>query len=246
MLKNLVPKTSQKKNYRKTKSILTNELIEHQSYNIIALVGYLILGLIFFDYLHLIIPPQLFNPSWESETIGKFLETIWILLLGFMLVFFRTQQRPIKNTELKLLSFLSWFTLVIAIICFLTVPLLISNTLRINQIAKTQVNANIGEQNEQVEQVYFKIERATDSEINALLKDSKITSSNSIEESRKQLIDAIARQKQLNNQQIKQGLKRKQLTLFKTTLKWIIGAIIAGIAFVTFWKYTSWARTIKI
>jgi hypothetical protein len=245
MLKNIIRNTTPKK-ARKNKSILTNELIEHQSYSIVTLVGYVILGFIFFDYLYLLIPPQLFNPIWELETIGKFIETIWILLLGFMLVFFRTQQRPIKTTELKLLSFLSWLTLAIAIICFLVAPLLISNALRINQSEKTQINAQLINQNEQAEKVFSQIERASDAEIYTLLKNSQQALSNSVKESKQQLIDTIEQQRQIKTQQLKQSLKSEQLTLFKTTLKWLIGAFIAGIAFVSIWKYTSWTRTIKI
>lgn len=246
MLKNIIPNAPHKKIRKKTKSILTNELIEHQSYDIVSLVGYVILGFIFFDYLHLLIPPQLLNPNWELETIGKFIETIWILLLGFMLVFFRPQQRSIKNTELKLLSFLSWVTLIIAIVCFLTAPLLISNALRINQNTKTQVNARLANQNEQLEQVFSEINQASDLEINTLLKSNQISSSGSVEQSRKQLIDTVEQQQQIETQQLKQNLKSKQITLFKTTFKWFAGAIIAGIAFVSIWKYTSWTRTIKI
>ena len=82
MLKSLIPHKPKSKKYRKTKSILTNELIEKQSYTFVALVGYVILGLIFFDYIHLLIPPKFFNPNWEIETIGRIIETIWILLLG--------------------------------------------------------------------------------------------------------------------------------------------------------------------
>lgn len=246
MLKNLTPNAPHKKIRKKTKSILTNESIEHQSYKLVALVGYVILGLIFFDYLNLLIPPQLFDPSWELETIGKFIETIWILLLGFMLVFFRTQQRHIKKTELKLLSFLSRTTLIIAIICFLTAPLLMGNALRIERNAKNQMYAQLTNQNEQVEQVFSEINKARDSEINTLLKRNRITPSKSVAESKKRLIDAVRQQQQIKNQQVKQVLKREQLTLFKTTFKWAISAIIAGIALVSIWKYTSWTRTIKL
>lgn len=246
MLKNIIPNAPHKKARKKTKSILTNEFIEDRSYNLVALVGYVILGFIFFDYLNLLIPPQLFNPSWELETIGKFIETIWILLLGFMLVFFRTQQRPIKATELKLLSFLSWLTLAIAIICFLTAPLLISNALRINQNAKTQINTQLTNQNKRVEIVLTEIEEASDTEINTLLSNSQLALSNSVRESKQQLINTVKQQQQIETQQLKQSLKNKQSTLFKTTFKWAIGAIIAGITLVSIWKYTSWTRTIKI
>ena len=71
MLKNLIPNNSKKNIYRKTKSVLTDELVEHNSYNFLALVGYVILGLIFFDYIHILIPPQLLNPNWEIQVIGR-------------------------------------------------------------------------------------------------------------------------------------------------------------------------------
>lgn len=251
MLKNFIPKnprkTASSKNYKKTKSISTNELIEAKSYDFVVLVGYVILGLIFLDYLNVLIPPQFFNPNWELESIGRIIETTWILLLGFMLVFFRTQQRSIKQQELKLLSFLSWLTLVVAICCFLAMPLLISDALRIHQTNKAQINAQLTSQNKQVEQVFSQIDRASAPEINALLKNNQLpSSSNSVRDVKKQLVDVIKQKQEIATEQLKQSLKSKQTQLFKTTFKWALGAIISGVAFVTVWRYTSWTRDIRI
>lgn len=247
MLKNLIPNVSNQKNYRKAKSILTDELIEHQSYAFVSLVGYVIVGLIFFDYIHLLIPPQLFNPNWEIETIGRIIETIWILLLGFMLIFFRTQQRSIKLGELRILSFLSWATLIIAIACFLAAPLLISNAIRINQANKAQINAQLTSQNTRVEKVFTQINQASEQELSAVLKNNQNQSSlDSTKEIKQQLIDVIQQKKHTASEQLNQSLRSKQVKLFKTTFKWVLGAIISGIAFVTVWRYTSWARNIKM
>jgi hypothetical protein len=247
MLKNLISSHTSKKNYKKTKSILTDPLIEHQSYNFVVLVGYVILGLIFCDYLNFLIPPQLFNPNWELETIGRIVETSWILLLGFMLIFFRTQERAIKYGELKVLSFFSWITLIVAICFFLAAPLLISDALRINQTNKAQINAQLTNQNKQVEQVFAQIDRASEQDINTLIKSNQLPNlSSSIQEVKKQLVNVIQQKEKTATEQLKQSLKSQQRQLFKTTLKWVIGAIISGIAFVTVWRYTSWARDIRI
>jgi hypothetical protein len=248
MLKNLIPnKNIKQKNHKKTKSILTNSLIENQSYNFIVVVGYVILGLIFCDYLNLLIPPQLFNPNWEIETIGRIIETSWILLLGFMLVFFRTQERAIRQKEIRLLSFLSWITLMVAICCFLAAPLLISDALRINQTNKAQLNAQLTNQNKQVEQVLTQITQASEQDINHLRESNQLpNSSSSIQDVKKQLVNVIQQKQKIATEQLRQSFKNQQRQLFKTTLKWVIGAFISGIAFVTAWKYTSWARNIRI
>lgn len=252
MLKTIIPKklkkpTVGKSNKRKIKTVSTNASIEHQSYNFVVLVGYTILGLIFLDYLNVLIPPQFFNPNWELETIGRIIETIWILLLGFMLVFFRTQQRIIKQRELKILSLLSWLTLVVAILCFLAMPLLVSDAIRIHLSNKTQINAQLTSQNKQVEQVFLQINQASDQEINSLLATNQIpAASGSIQDIKKQLKDVIDQKQQIATEQLQHSLKNKQRQLFKTTFKWLMGAIISGIAFVTVWKYTSWAREIRL
>ena len=173
MLKNIIPNSLNKLKHREDKNIIVDEFVEQKSYAFVTLVGYLILGLIFFDYLHLLLPPQFFNPIWEIETIGKIIETIWILLLGFMLVFFRTSHKTIKKSELKILSILSWIALAIAICCFLFAPLLMSNALRINQNNRTQVNTQLTNQSTQTEQVLTQINQASNQQINSLFNRSQ-------------------------------------------------------------------------
>ena len=247
MLKNIIPNSFNKKKQKKDKSIIVDEFVEQKSYAFVALVGYVILGLIFFDYLHLLFPPQFFNPNWEIQTIGKIIETIWILLLGFMLVFFRTQQRKIKKSELKILSVLSWLTLAIAICCFLSAPLLMSNALRIDQNNKTQINAQLTNQSSQIEQLFTKINQASNQEINSFLSNRQFAGlSGSDDVLRQQLVDIVQQRKQASQARLQQTLKAKQVKLFKSTFKWVIGAIISGIAFVTVWRYTGWARRVKI
>jgi ribosomal protein S8 len=248
MLKNFISNNNiKKKNYKKTKSILTDQLIENKSYNFVVLVGYVILGLVFCDYLNLLIPPQLFNPNWELETLGKIIETSWILLLGFMLVFFRTQERAIRQRELKLLSFFSWITLVVAICYFLAAPLLISDALRINQTNKAQLNTQLTNQNQQVEQVFTQINQASKQDIDFFRASNQLpNSSSSIQDVKKQLVNVIQQKQKTATEQLKRSFKNQQRQLFKITFKWVIGTIISGIAFVTVWQYTSWARNIKI
>lgn len=247
MLKNIIPNSVAKKKPRKTKNIVIDEFIEQKSYYIIALVGYVILGLIFFDYIHLLFPPKFFNPSWEIETIGKIVETSWILLLGFMLVFYRTQQTSIKVGELRILSILSRFALFIAIGYFLFVPLLLSNAIRINQNNKNQFSAQLTNQSSKVEQVFSQINQASNQEISSLLNNGQIKGfSGSNEAIKKQLIDIVQQRKQNANQKLQQSLRAKQIILFKSTFKWVIGTIVSGIAFVAVWRYTSWARSFRV
>ena len=247
MLKNIVPNKAKKNGYRKTRSILTDETIEHKSYRFVALVGYVILGLMFFDYVHLLVPPQLLNPNWELETIGRIIESIWILLLGLMLIFFRPKQKSIKKGELRLLSFLSWMSLFVAICCFLATPLLISNAIRINQTNKAQINAQLTTQNIQVETLLTQVEKATDGQITAFLRSNQLPDNpSSTVEAKEQLSSVIQERQDISSDRLQQRLKNQQVKLFKSTFKWAIGALILGVAFVSVWKYTGWSREIKM
>ena len=122
-----------------------------------------------------------------------------------------------------------------------------SDALRINQTAEAQMNAQLTNQNNQIEKLSSQIEQASDQEISALLRNNQIQGSfSSTTEAKKQLITLIQEKKQTNRKELTANLKNTQLNLFKSTFKWVIGAIIAGISFVSIWRYTDWTRNIKI
>ena len=227
-------------------NISLNEIVERKSYQLINLAGYTILALVFFDYLTMFIPPKLFNPSWELETIGKAVEIVWGPLLGLILVFYRRQQDPVKRGELKLLSLFSWLALILGIVYLLAAPLLITNTFRIMGTNHAQMARQLETQNNQVEQFSQQLERASDNQLGAFwLKYQWRTpefSATSPQEIKQTILQKIDKEKQKTRETVEQNFAKKRLSLVKMTVKWVLGTLIAGISFITIWKHTRWTR----
>ena len=131
-------KRNSKNKNRKSKSFRSPRIIQvateklERSSKMLPWIGYFILVLIFLDYVFLLIPPRFLNPTWELNIIGHLVENVWAPLLGFALVFIH-RENNFKELELKILSWLSRLMLLMAIIYFLSAPLILSNTIKIQQ-----------------------------------------------------------------------------------------------------------------
>ena len=155
-----------------TDPVLVNKTAEQKSLQTVNLVGYSILFLVLVDYLALLISAQFFDPTWELTTIGRLVETAWAPLLAFLLIFYRRYQDIIKPGELRLLSLLSWFALLLGIAYFLAVPLIIGNTIRINRSQQAQLISQIHNQKTQVQQYTQQLNQASDEQLNNLLQNT--------------------------------------------------------------------------
>lgn len=233
-----------KKRKKRLRNISTTKEIEQNSYLIVSVLGYVIVSLSLVEYVYMLVPPQFLNPNWEMATAGKFVETVWILLLGLVMIFFRPYGVVIKNKELKLLSLLSKATLAGALICFLTVPLVGSNAIRLVRNSNARINAQIANQNSQIETALAQINDSSELQIEQILKSNNLwDAENQAENVKTQFTNIIQERKQDAVQQLKTSLKKERLRLFKTASKYFISAIAAGIAFLAIWRHTSWTRS---
>ncbi len=225
---------------------MTNELTQERTFKLVNLLGYVLLAFMAIDYVAILFPPQLLNPNWELNTIGKIIETVFVTLLGFMLVFFRPEKQSIQQGELRILTCLSWLTLVLGIICFLFAPLLVSNSLRINSTNRNNLSLQLTNQRDRVEQVELRLDGLNDTQLENLWRrnngGSATNPSISTTEKKEQLTARLNSSEQTNRQQLQQRLRSNQRSLFKMTFKWLLGTIIAGITFISLWRYTDWAR----
>ena len=242
MLRNIVRPVPEKADKR----VFTNELTQNQAFKFVHLLGYVILVFMAIDYASLLFPPQFFNPNWELNTIGRIIESIFVTLLGFMLVFLRPEKQSIKRSELRILSLLSWLAFLLGIVCFLFAPLLISNSLRINSTNQTNISVQLTNQRQQVEQIELQLDNLNEAQLQNLWQknqpNSAANANLSAVEKKQQLTNKLNSTEQATRQQLQQGLKKQQRSLFKMTFKWVLGAIISGVTFISLWKYTEWVR----
>lgn len=236
-----------KKNYNQFESNwiqIATENIQKSS-KLIPLAGYFILTLIFLDYLFLLIPPHFFNPSWELNVIGHLVENVWAPLLGFLLVFSRKPEQPIKVQEVRLLAWLSRLVLIMAIFYLLAVPLTISNTIRIQQKNFSQFTIQAEQQRSQVTKIEEQINQMPEDNLKKIIDQfPSVSATDSSETVREKLLKKLKQEQTTSFQQAKATYNQQKLSFFKTSVKWGVGALLSGIMLILVWKYTEWARKI--
>lgn len=219
---------------------------EWQSSVLFRLIGYGLLLFVLFDLITVFVPPRLMDPVWEFQTIGAIVERIPLPLLGFVLIFYGAENFRSKG-EVLFLKILSWAALLIAILLFLLIPLGISNTLRINERNNTQLTAQATQQMTQLEQFQDQLNKATTNDLQTLLTRVQAQDRNSQdiknpEELKKRLLTEANQAEENLKNQAESTRKSKRLELLKSSLKWNLGALIAGILFIRIWQATGWAR----
>jgi len=233
---------------------------EERSTHRLRWIGYALLILSILDAIQLLIPPgsvpnPLTNPLWQFQTIGNLIERIPVPLLGLALIFYGDDTDRTEIEEI-LLKILSWATLLVAIISFLVVPLLGVNTMRINSFQQTQISqqeANRSNQLNQFEEQIKSIETAQlttiaqqieNSDVQELLRENRNITVDSAqpEEFRNQLLKEVTEAKKNLPAQTESIRVDRRISLLKNAIKWIAGALIAGVLFLYIWRGTRWAR----
>jgi hypothetical protein len=228
-------------------NIFFDEVANKQSYKLINIAGYIILSLVFFDYLFLGFPPQIFNPTWELQTLGRVIETLWAPILGFILVFYRRQEYSVKKRELKLLSWLSRCALILGICYLLAVPLLITDTFRIVRDNYAQLTWQLTNRNHKVEQFSQQLELVNDSQLSNFRQQYPeyfVDSASSPQEIKQKILQKIEREKQQSQETLEQNFAKQKMSAIKMSVKWLLQALIGGTFFILMWRYTKWIRVI--
>ncbi|MDJ0636758.1 MAG: HpsJ family protein [Xenococcaceae cyanobacterium MO_188.B29] len=214
-----------------------------RSIKMLPWIGYFILGLVLLDYVFLLIPPHFLNPTWELNIIGHLVENVWAPLLGFALVFIR-QENGFKVLELRILSWLSRLMLLMAIIYFLSAPLIISNTIKIQQKSFSGLKTQLETQKNQVAQFKKQLSQVPDRQLANYLRQQQSSSnkSSSSDTLLQQALSKVEKEQLKSTEQIKKAYKKQKLSLIKRSLKWCMGTLFSGAIFFVFWKHTEWAR----
>lgn len=219
-----------------------------QSFRPLHWIGYGILILSFFDILETLIPPNFFNPVWELETYGAIVEQSLVPLLGLGIIFLGGQQDR-ATWELKLLKFLSQFTLIAGIIFFLLLPLGIFNTVRIDRASNQQIDSELESKAVEIQQAKQQLEQVqTAEELQAFLATfgsdaiPNFTSAEQLQQAKQQIATTIATETENLEAQAATARSNQQITLLKKSVKWSIGALVTGTLFISIWRGTGWAR----
>ncbi len=208
-------------------------------------IGYGLLIFSLIDSVQLFIPPDFTNPSWELQTIGALVERVPVPLLGLTLVFFGEFYDRI-GIERIVLRVLSWICLGLAILFLLMIPLGIMNTTRIDAGSEQQVNRQVEQQMSQLKQLEDQLNQSKPEDIKTLgsqLSNFGISvDTQKPEDLKAEIITRINRVRGEVLARSQASRSNQKMVLFKNSLKWNLGALIAAALFFIVWKSTDWAR----
>ncbi|MGP1373372.1 MAG: HpsJ-like protein, cyanoexosortase A-associated [Almyronema sp.] len=215
-------------------------------------VGYGLLLLALIDLGEILIPPVLLNPNWEFQAFGQIIERVPVALIGFAFVFLGEKEERAR-WELLFLPLLSWLLLLIGILYLLLIPLGIANTVRIDRQTVNQLETQANELGQQIQQARENIEDTNSTEeleqlIAALTAQSvapDIPAGQSLPQLKDELLTSIAENEAALSSQVRENISSRRQGLLEKSIKWNLGALIAGVLYVTMWRGSRWARVRK-
>ncbi len=226
---------------RQNDSLMQPESAQTWTNAIARTVGYGLLILSLFDIISILYPPQLMNPVWEFQTMGALVERVAVPLLGIFLVFSGADAGR-KVGEGLILKFLSWLCLLVAVLLLLMIPLGINNTLRINRQIIQQATEQYQNQMAQVVQVEKQLSQTSPEDLKKFIQSQGGAVNNQDPQQLKTNFSVkITESKQKFYTQSQQKQASQRLNVFKNSLKWNLGALVAAALFIYIWLMASWA-----
>lgn len=177
---------------------------------------------------------QSINPL-EEFPIGRVIETMPIVLLGMVLVYYQQSDRT--WVEVTVLKTLSWLALASAILLLAIIPLNISNSwLYYRQIMPSEVTVD---RHDLIQQFKEQLKAANSkAEISAVLQQQvapiNISDLVNIPQLKDNILTDLFSDRNTIISPTFQGEKR--LMLFENCLRWNLGALVASTLFFMFWQ----------
>lgn len=203
-------------------------------------VGYGLLLLTLFDVASALIPPQFGNPGWLFQTAGGFVERSAVPLIGILLVFYDDRDAR-KKRELLVLRLLSWLSLLTGIFYLALVVVFFLTPQGLNDNAQAQVKAQFEPEINKQQQIQTQFEKAQPAQIEAFMKNNRVTGMDAPSFKAKMLQNAALTEKNLKERMALTN-NGQRMALIKNAVKWALGAMVTGVLFIKIWAGTSWAR----
>lgn len=204
--------------------------------------GYLLLLLALLDIVTLLIPLQLMNPLWEFQTMGAIVDRVALPILALVLIFYGENQFR-NRWGRSLVGVISWGSLIGGLLLLVLVPLGLINTARIQELAAAQLTAQYQQQLAQTQQAESQLLKAPPQEIrNFLIQQGLDPKTVSPQATKEQLLASMSQLRQQAKNQFEAEQNNRRLQLLKSSAKWNLGALCAGVFLIYVWKLTAWAR----
>ncbi|MFM1842586.1 MAG: hypothetical protein RLZZ490_1322 [Cyanobacteriota bacterium] len=213
---------------------------------ILGVFGHLIILMSLVDFVVVIIPPQAQNPVWELETINLLMSQVWFFFAGFALViisylvrFYLDGEANILTVELIWFKFLRWVVLFMAIVCVLMPPLIVVDTIRVNNLNNRQIDQTRQNQLAQLSQIENQLPQVQDlNELRYLLPSgSNFSPGLSLSQVKQEIQNNLTTQKERISTESAKLQAQKRFTLFKSSIRNVIASLLSFLGtFLLFWR----------
>lgn len=216
------------------------------SIRILRFIGYGMLGLALFDLIETAITTSNFgNAITMLQLAGTVVEKSPVSLLGLALVLIGGLNERYK-WERFLLKFLSWLTLLVGILYILLIPLAIANTVLVNNVVNTTIDSQYKEKLKQASEFEERFKLATPEAIQDIVKrQGGSLGDKSPQQLKEKILADVNQSKAQLKAQSDAAKSQQQKSWLVKSIKWNLGALIAGTLFISIWKYTQWVRVSK-
>jgi hypothetical protein len=193
------------------------------------LVGYALLLLMALDIADIFIPFKFADANWEFQVVGNLVERVPVPAIGLLLVLY-------GENRSKLIKLMSTLSLIVGILFLLLIPLGISSTLLINKQNYAQISAQSNQQLANLQRfkkqlnnpkALKEIEQSL-ARINSLPRRSE----DKRPVTRELLSKKITEKESQINFEANALIETTRFSLFKRSIKWNLGALIAGVLFI--------------
>ena len=233
------------------KSIEVKDTIEDKSFSLLRLVGYILLVFSLIDYIAILIPPHLTDPTWELQTAGLFVDHIWAPLLGLVLIFFYTKKRWVSPREITILRCLSWLSFFLGLVYLLMLPLGINNSLTIYFNNSNQITNQAAQQTHLLQKLNQQLNAATTADqLKTIAKIINPQSDTQLKTPPQELKNQLSQRIQAAEKNVSNTAKvvkqQQSIKLMKDAVRVNLGELLAGVCLITIWNLTRWVRILEI
>ncbi len=220
------------KNFRKA-------AIETRLRAIFRLAGYGLLASALLDVIAVFVPPNFDDPVWRFKVVGDLVERMPVPLMGLILVFYGELSARSK----PLLKTLSILSLLVGIAFLALIPLGLVASQKINDQNNLQIGARFTQQIDQIKDRKTQLGKIKPEDLDRALtllnNQGKLKDIKSSSQFKSTLFSELAKAEDQIKSEADNTRKNLTTTLVKNSVKWTLGALLAGIIFILFWRITS-------
>lgn len=246
----LAPPWFQDPLHPKDSGLFLSEAVFNRTLVLLPMVGYTLLGLTVINTVILFIPFQPLNPVWVLETMGHLVEGCWFPLLGLVCILYG-RWGYVDRWELRLWRFLSRMMLLVGLGYLLMVPVGIRQTWKIEGMNQAQLQSQMVEHHQVFADAQERLQQSQSIEdLNELrvwiFPNRVLPIRDNPQEFKKQLQQDLVQTQRAWEGQLRSQRRAQRLTLMKKSVKWNLGAIVGGVAFLWLWNKTRWSRHVRL